>query len=110
MFVHLAVPVASSSAAPSRPTSTFCASYVAQYIMQTISVALTHLLHREKLERCRYLFIWNTLYSAPIGREMREIPGGGSHNVYIMDMPHMHSLRAVPAQAENNSHHTLAKT
>ena len=35
----------------------------------------THLLHTGKLEMCRYLFIWNTLYSTSIEREIREIPG-----------------------------------
>jgi len=60
--------------------------------------------------------IWNTLYSASIEREVRKIPGSessitcGSHIVYITDMSHMHALNAAPAQAANNSHHTLAKT
>ena len=63
MFVHLAVPVTSSSAFPTGLTSTsvtFMLLSVAM-IMQT-----TLLLHRGKLERCGYLFMRNTVYSNSI--------------------------------------------
>ena len=66
-------------------------------ILCTASVALTHLLHREKLERCRYHFIWNTLFSASLlereeGNSSAKIFMCGSPIVYIMDHYHYELL------------------
>ena len=83
-------------------------------IMQTISVVLTQLLHREKLERGRYLDMEYPVFSLNWERNEEnswvKIVTCGSHIVYITDRSHMHALNAEPPQAANNSHNTLAKT
>ena len=59
-------------------------------IVQATSVALTHLVHREKLERCWYVLIWYTLYSDSIGERYDKICGKNlqaqKHIACIMDM------------------------
>ena len=75
----------------------FLSVSIAVIVLTTI-VALTLKLHREKLERCRYLLIWNILYLDSIERDMMIIRGSissrrGSHIVdivYIMDISTMH--------------------
>ena len=90
-FVHLAVPVASSSAFPSRPTLMFCDFYVTQYCRDfaNYECSIGAFATQNKLERCRYLFIRNTPYSASIWERDEEnlcveIFTHGSHIVGLL--------------------------
>lgn len=76
MLVHLAVPVNSSLTCPSRPTSTFCNIYVAQYFCDFTNyecsiAALATQRENGKMFHvsCRSALIQNILYSDSIGEK-----------------------------------------
>ena len=75
LSVCFAVPINSSSAFLSRPTSTFLVlmSLSIAVIVLTTSVALAHSLHRVKLKRCRYPLI--PCIQTGLERNMIEISG-----------------------------------
>ena len=76
MFVHLAVPVSSYSAFPSRLTSTFVTFML---LGTAVILRTTQLLYREKLERCGFFSRRTPSIQTQFKGEMRNFIGQFLH-------------------------------
>ena len=96
MFVHLAVPVTSSSAFPSGPTSTFCDFYATQYCCDFANYerSIDTFATQTQTKKVYVLFYveyptFSLNLRERLGKFMGEFFTCGSHIVYITDLSNM---------------------